>query len=108
MKHLNKALNACYQTAEIDTDKGIINPIAVNGNWVTFIIQNGPIKECGINGIQVTDMLEYCKEVFKSLNSDFPCRENALTITKIEEAIHWQNARTKDRECRGVEGLNKD
>lgn len=108
MKHLNNALNACYQIAQIDTANGIINSISVNENQITFTIQDGPIKECGVNGIQVTDMLRYCKELFKSLNKDFPCRENALTITKIEEAIHWQDARTKDRENRKVEGYNKD
>lgn len=57
--------------------------------------------------VQATDMLIFVKELFKSLNSVFPCRENALTITKIEEAIHWQNARTKDRESRKVEGHTK-
>jgi len=30
-----------------------------------------------------------------------------LTITKIEEALHWQDARTKDRLKRNVEGQNK-
>lgn len=108
MKHLNNALKACYQTAEIDTSLGILNSINVKGNKLTFTIQDGPIKECGVNGIQVTDILEYCKELYKSLNKDFPCRENTLTITKIEEAIHWQEARTKDRESRNVEGFNKE
>jgi len=82
--------------------------IQVDGNKVTFTIQDGTIKSSGVNGIQVTDMLEYIKDVYKSLNGSFPCRENSLTITKIEEAIHWQDARTKDRENRGVEGQNKD
>ncbi len=108
MKHLNNALQSCYQIAQIDTDSGIINSIDIRKNKITFTIQDGPIKEFGINGIQVTDMLEYCKELFKSLNKDFPCRENALTITKIEEAIHWQDARTKDRKSRKVEGYNKE
>ena len=52
-------------------------------------------------------MLEYVKCLFESLNEAFPCRENALTITKIEEAIHWQEARTKDRIRRNVEGKNE-
>ncbi len=109
MIHLTNAVNACYQTATIDTDvKGIMQTISVSGNVVTFTIQDGPINEVGVNGIQVTDMLEYVKEVYKSLNTAFPCRENSLTITKIEEAIHWQDARTKDRQERGVEGHNKD
>ena len=36
----------------------------------------------------------------------FRCRENALIITKVEEAIHWGNHRTAERERRGVEGVN--
>jgi len=109
MIHLTNALTACYQTAKIDTThSGIINTIGVNGSAVTFVLQDGPISEAGVNGIQITDMLEYVKEVYKSLNAAFPCRENSITITKIEEAIHWQDARTKERKSRGVEGKNKD
>jgi len=36
--------------------------------------------------------------------SKFKCRENALAITKLEEALHWLDARTRDREARQVEG----
>lgn len=38
------------------------------------------------------------------LNGKFPCRENALAITKLEEALMWLNKRTEDRKSRGVEG----
>lgn len=38
--------------------------------------------------------------------SRFKCRENALAITKIEEALHWLQHRTADREHRGVEGTH--
>lgn len=36
----------------------------------------------------------------------FACRENALAITKLEEAIFWLEHRTRDREARGVEGTH--
>ena len=74
---------------------------------VKFTIQSDPISEVGVNGVQVIDMLEYAKFLFQSLNEAIPCRENALTITKIEEAIHWQHARTRDRINRQVEGYLK-
>lgn len=74
---------------------------------VSFTIQSDPISEVGVNGVQALDILKYTKCLFESLNDTFPCRENALTITKIEEAIHWQDARTKDRQLRNVEGQNK-
>lgn len=38
------------------------------------------------------------------LNKIFPCRENSLAITKLEEALMWLEKRTADRIERGVEG----
>ncbi len=109
MIHLHTALDA-YKATKLSRDGELVpdNHVVVSDSMVAFHIQDGPIKEVGVNGMQVTDMLEYVKEVYKSLNHAFPCRENSITITKIEEAIHWQDARTKDRESRGVEGHNKD
>ncbi|MGO2961234.1 MAG: hypothetical protein ACTIDE_01715 [Carnobacterium maltaromaticum] len=70
--------------------------------------QDGPIKEFGENGAQVVDVIKEAKERLEGLNKDYPCRENAMTITKLDEAIMWQDKRTADREARGVEGLNKE
>lgn len=36
----------------------------------------------------------------------FNCRENAIAITKLEEALLWLNKRTTDREARGAEGTH--
>lgn len=36
----------------------------------------------------------------------FCCRENALAITKLEEALLWLQKRTMDREARQVEGTH--
>jgi hypothetical protein len=104
MRHVAKALQKFGSTdfitiQNVEDVKGVA-PV------VSFTIQSDPVKEVGVNGVQVTDMLEYVKCLFQSLNDNFPCRENALTITKIEEAIHWQDARTNDRLKRGVEGTN--
>ena len=87
----------------------IDNPLDVKGvaPIVKFAIQSDPISEVGVNGCQALDMLKYTKCLIESLNESFPCRENALTLTKIEEAIHWQEARTANRIKRGVEGFNK-
>lgn len=80
--------------------------VAVNiaDNYIAFRLQNGPIKEVGLNGCQVTDMLKVAKHIFSELNKQFPCEENGFTVGCIEEAINWQNKRTKDREKRMVEG----
>ena len=76
-------------------------------NSLSFTIQNGPIKEHGVNGCQVDTVIHAAKAILEGLNKNFPCRENALAITKLDEALHWLQARTKDREARGVEGHNK-
>ena len=36
----------------------------------------------------------------------FKCRQNALAITKLEEALHWLDDRTREREERTVEGTH--
>lgn len=38
------------------------------------------------------------------LQGKFPCRENAIVITKLEESLMWLNHRTAQRQARGVEG----
>lgn len=113
MRHVQKALIKFNGSInEIDRPEtkyiNILNAEDVKGiaPVVSFTIQSDPISEVGVNGCQAVDMLEYVKCLFESLNEVFPCRENALTITKIEEAIHWQDARTKNRIKRNVEGKN--
>lgn len=36
----------------------------------------------------------------------FRCRENSLAITKLQEALHWLDSRTRERERQGVEGTH--
>jgi len=38
------------------------------------------------------------------LNAKFPCRENFIVITKLEESLMWLEKRTADRVKRNVEG----
>jgi hypothetical protein len=110
MRHVEKALLKYNEENEKWTQFiKIENAEDVKGvaPVVKFTIQSDPISEVGVNGVQALDMLKYVKCLFESLNEAFPCRENALSITKIEEAIHWQDARTRDRQRRQVEGFNK-
>lgn len=76
-------------------------------NSLSFTIQNGPIKENGVNGCQVDTVIEAAKAIIEGLNKNFPCRENAMVITKLDEALMWLNKRKQDRISRGVEGENK-
>lgn len=74
---------------------------------VCFTIQSDPISMVGVNGCQGEDIIEYAKCLIESFNAKFPCRENALTITKLEEALSWQKVRTENRIKAGVEGFNQ-
>lgn len=76
-------------------------------NSISFTVQKDPIKEVGINGCQVSDIIEVAKMIVEGLNTKFPCRENSITITKLDEALLWQKKRTWDREVRDVEGTNQ-
>ncbi|MBC1499390.1 hypothetical protein HB943_02155 [Listeria weihenstephanensis] len=66
--------------------------------------QEGVLTENGVNGAQINDVLHVALERLQELNKQYPCRENSIAITKLEEAVMWQNKRTTDRIARGVEG----
>lgn len=86
-----------------------------------ILFQNGPIKETGINGISneallaiVIDRLrgfQYQRKDDGSFDIRTPggyaCRENAVALTKLEEAMMWLQKRTRERMARGVEGTNQ-
>lgn len=93
--HMYKNLD--HWTIFVDHDK----------NEISFRIQNGPIKEVGKNGCQVEDMIAVAKHIVEQLNAKFPCRENAMIITKLDEAIMWSKKRTADRQARNVEGKSE-
>lgn len=70
--------------------------------------QKGPIKDVGVNGISNEVLLAMVLERLQYFQKgDYECRENAIAITKIEEALLWMKKRTLDREARGVEGTNR-
>lgn len=77
-------------------------------NSLSFTIQNGPVKEVGVNGCQVDTIIEAAKTMLEGLNKNFPCRENSVAITKLDEAVMWLKKRKTDRERRGVEGFSKE
>ena len=58
------------------------------------------------DGTTNEEVIEVLIDRLNNLNSKFPCRENSLAITKLEEALMWLNKRTADRVKRGVKGTN--
>ena len=86
------------------------NPAGGTTSGVGFSIdwQDGPLAGGEPTGAQVEEIIDACVgrlEFFQ--RSRFRCRENALAVTKLQEARHWLDARTASRKLAGVEGSNE-
>ena len=76
--------------------------------FASIQFQNGPIKEHGVNGCHHEDLIMVVIDRLRSAQKgDFSCRENAIAITKLEEALLWLNYRTNTRKHENVEGESK-
>ena len=87
-------------------DQGHITGGVVHSVGVDIVWQDGPINRAsGQNGALVDDVLWAAQQRLEAYQeTDLRCRENALAITKIEEARHWLAARQAGRTERGVYG----
>lgn len=75
---------------------------------INLDFQNGPIAEVGVNGVTQEVLLAIVIDRLRSFQAgSYACRENALALTKLEEAQHWLLARTRARMARGVEGTHQ-
>lgn len=69
--------------------------------------QNGAIQEAGYNGFTNEALLAVLIDRMRGFqNGQFKCRENAVMLTHLEEALMWAQKRTRDRIARGVEGAH--
>lgn len=96
--------NACheYRISYDPDNNGYIRTHAVS-------FQNGPIQEVGVNGVSNEALLAIVEDRLAGFQSGpFACRENAVALTKVQEAMMWLQKRTRDRIARGVEGTNKE
>ena len=76
-------------------------------NSISFTLQNGPIKENGVNGCQVDTIIQAAFTIIEGLNDKFPCEENRRCLNNLGLALIELKDRKKNRESRGVEGSNK-
>ena len=96
--------NANHSYLISTTTKEPSEPAAVLG---TINFQKGPIKENGVNGIMNEDLIAIVIDRLQGFQGgEYVCRENAIALTKLEEALLWLRKRTIDRERRGVEGTS--
>lgn len=80
-----------------------------NPQYLQFI-EKAPINpgstelETTNDGTTNEEVLEMLLDRMNYLQKKFPCRENAIAITNLEQALLWLNRRTELRKRRGVEG----
>lgn len=92
--------NACHQYLIGRTDDDLHD--------CRIHFQNGPIKENGVNGTSNEALLAIVEDRLLGFQKGaFSCRENAIALTKLQEAMMWLQKRTRDRVLRGVEGFNQ-
>ena len=99
--------NHLYRISGFNTASNVSLPGNLQFNETEIPFQNGPINEKGVNGVTQEVLLAIVIDRLRSFQAGpFACRENALALTKIEEALHWLQQRTLARMRRGVEGTN--
>lgn len=99
--------NACheYQIRNIEPNTGDGHD---DVEMCLIKFQNGPIAESGVNGISGEALLAIVEDRLIGFQSGpYACRENAVALTKIQEAMMWLQKRTLDRIRRGVEGTSQ-
>lgn len=76
--------------------------------YTTISFQNGPIAEAGVNGLTQEVLIAICCDRLRSFQAGpYACRDNAVALTKLDEAQMWLQRRTLERMRRGVEGTHK-
>ena len=102
----NGGANHIYEIRPADD-----NPDIIGEHHVLAVIefQNGARKlPYSISGVIDTDLLEIVRDRLKSFQSgEFSCRENAIALTHIEDALMWLNRRVEDRMERNVLGTDQ-
>ena len=86
---------------------GLVRGVGLSIDW-----QNGPLGRGDDrqepNGVFVETVIAAALQRIEYYQaSKFACRENALAVTKLQEALFWLRERTERRERQQVEGTHK-
>lgn len=106
--------NHLYHIVGFDTASNASDPFVARygapSDHTTILFQNGPIgvDGNGVNGLTHEVLLAVVADRLRSFQKGpYACRENALALTHIEDALHWLQHRTMARMRRGVEGTHQ-
>ena len=85
---------------------------STKGTGIVINWQDGPLgrdeNRLVPNGAFVEGVIEASIQRLEFFQeSQFRCRENAIAITKLQEALLWLRERTREREERSVEGTHQ-
>jgi hypothetical protein len=85
---------------------------SVSGTGLLISWQNGPLgrgdERIEPNGAFVeTVIAAVIQRIEHYQSTKFACRENAIAITKLQEAAMWLDSRTKRREAASTEGTHE-
>lgn len=79
--------------------------VAAPGMECRISFQPGTIPQVGVEGWTNEACLAVVIDRLRAFQAGpFACREDALALTKCEEALMWLEKRSADRAARGVEG----
>lgn len=98
----NRSLDEFFAKTETQSLCALEDPLAL------ISYQKGPRDEIDSQpGVLDSVLLAIVADRMRSFQAGpFGCRENALVLTKVEEALHWLKHRADERARRGVLGRN--
>jgi hypothetical protein len=83
------------------------SPALVKREYIHIKFQLGPVKEVGVNGCQIEDVLDILIARMDGFQKGpFACEINDAVLLDLHRAKQALHLRTADRKNRGVEGKN--
>ena len=97
---MTEPMDINWTTPEGNHDGGISTGIGYTIAW-----QRGASTEGGRNGAHIIEVVESCLSQMRYLNtSKFACKENAIAITHLEQALEAMKERRDRRRNEGTLG----
>lgn len=87
---------------------GNVRGVGLNIDWQDGPLGRGEDRQEPNGAFTETVIAAVVQRIEFFQQSKFRSRENAIAITKLEEALHWLNARTQRREKAGIEGTHAE
>ena len=104
------SIDKCIKENRLDADGnpagGYVSGIGISITWQDGPLGRGEDRKDPSGAFVETVISSALQRIQFYQDGKFKCRENAIAITKLEEALLWLDKRTRDRETRSVEGTH--